>query len=1037
MTRLDLRILSILGLLILGGSIQADEEASLDFLRDIRPILSDKCFACHGPDEHTRKGGLRLDHKEGALGKADSEETIVVPGDPATSLLISRITSTNGDDHMPPAEATKQLSPQEIELLTKWVQGGAAWQEHWAYIAPTKPAVPQTQQPEGMINEIDAFVRRRLDLKNLRHASPADKSTLIRRVTLDLTGLPPAPEEVDAFLADESPEAYEKLVDRLLGSPRFGEHMARFWLDAARYGDTHGLHLDNYREMWPYRDWVIQAYNRNLPYDQFLTEQLAGDLLENATQDQRIASGFNRCHVTTSEGGSIAEEVYTRNVVDRVVTTSTVMMGTTFECSRCHDHKFDPFTMKDFYGLFAYFNSLDQNPLDGNAKAHPPVIQVPFPDQAEKLAAFDKELADLRTRLNGEWPAVDQAQQTWLTDIQARLTAQGSEPDAQWQVAKPEVFTSSGGATLELQEDGSVLASGTNPNTEIYESIIPLTEGGWQAVRLEGMVHPSLSAGGHGRSANSNVVLTEFELYVASADKPEEWQRVNILRAWADHEQGNGDFKVANAIDGQPKSGWATEGFAKKEDRKAYFLADRLFGAEGSKLKIVQKYESQYGQHQFGRVRLSLTRIDPLPLNLPKEIEDIAKLAADQVNDAQRTKLRDHYRQNVTTNEEYVAVRNQTNAKQKERDDLNGQIPTTLVSAELPEAKKAYMLKRGEYDQLGDEVQRAVPTVLPPMKPEWPNNRLGLAYWLTDPSHPLTARVQVNRMWQQLFGTGIVKTAEDFGSQGEPPSHPMLLDWLSVTFREEGWDMKRMLKRMVMSATYRQSSAVTPEVLEADPRNRMLAHGPRFRLDAEMLRDQALFVSGMLVEKQGGPGVRPPQPAGLWEAVGYVGSNTVRFVADTGADKVHRRTLYTFLKRTSPPPQMTTFDGPSREACIVRRERTNTPLQALLLFNDPQYVEAARALAQRSLAAEGDDSAKLRSMFRLAVCRNPDPAELEVLQTGVSADLAHYQANAEAAAELLKVGEFPLPAEYDAAKLAAWTMTANLLLNLDEVVTKN
>ncbi|MCA9079607.1 MAG: DUF1553 domain-containing protein [Planctomycetaceae bacterium] len=640
-------------------------------------------------------------------------------------------------------------------------------------------------------------------------------------------------------------------------------------------------------------------------------------------------------------------------------------------------------------------------------------------------------------RMDGEWPAIDAAEAVWLTQLRLDIGTSGQSDEQTWTLVTPETYTSQGGATLTLQEDGSLLASGENPAKEVYEVIAPIEAGEWRTVQLEGLTDPSLTMMGTGRSKNSNVVLTEFEVYVATADKPDEWQRIKLTRVWADHEQTNGDFKIQNAIDGKPQTGWATAGFEKIENRKAWFLAEQPFGVQGGKIKIVQRFESIYAQHQFGRVRLSLTKSDPLPTDLPKEIENLVRMEPDKLNDGQRKQLRTHYRQKVTADAEYIAVRNDLDATQKQRNDLNGQIPTTLVSKEQPKPKPSYFLKRGEYDQKGDEVGRATPPALPPFNSEWPQNRLGFAYWLTDAAHPLTARVAVNRFWQQVFGTGIVKTSEDFGSQGSPPSHPELLDWLAVEFREQGWDIKRLMKLLVMSATYRQSSRVTPDVLEADPRNRLLARGARFRLDAEMLRDQALSVSGMLVEQMGGPSVKPPQPTGLWKAVGYTGSNTANFKPDSGPEKVHRRTLYTFYKRTSPPPQMTTFDSPSREACTVRRERTNTPLQALLLFNDPQYVEAARALAQRAVASAPDAEQRMRLMFELCTARQPSSEELDELLAGYQQDLAAYQADTEAAGELLKVGEYPLPESYDPAELAAWTMTANLLLNLDEVVTRN
>jgi hypothetical protein len=1028
-------------LLLHAGAVSAEE---IDFALDIRPILSDKCFACHGPDQKHRQGGFRLDQKESALGEADSGEIPVVPGKPDESELIARITSEDDLLRMPPRESNKQLTAGEIDLLQRWIASGAEWDEHWAFVAPQRPAVPEVERQDRVRNEIDAFILKRLERAGRELSPDADRVTLIRRVTFDLTGLPPTPEEVDAFLNDESPQAYENVVDRLLASQRFGEHQARFWLDAARYGDTHGLHLDNYREMWPYRDWVIRAFNDNLPYDRFIIEQLAGDLLPEPTEEQLIATGFNRCHVTTNEGGSIAEEVRVRNVVDRVVTTGTVFMGMTFDCTRCHDHKFDPFTMEDFYALSAYFNSIDGPPLDGNRKDHAPVLKVPSPEQSEQMDELNDRVASLEKELNRDWPEVTAAQLAW----EQRLRADAPESEVAWSVLKPIEYRSLGGAELELLKDDSILAGGPNPAKETYEVIAKIEESGWQGIRLEGLTHESLTDGGAGRSSNSNVVLTGFEVYVAAepADGTEpDWKRVELSQAWADHEQPNGDFKIANAIDGKPETGWAIEGFKKKENRFASFRTQEPVAGEPGLVKVVLKHESQYGQHQFGRIRLSLTEANPIPTDVPQEILKIVRMDEDERDDTQRAQLREHFRNEVTEHAEYVRVRDDLAAVKKEREELDNQIPTTLIWREKKEPQPAHLLNRGEYDQPGEPVDRRTPATLPPLPEGVSNDRLGLARWLVDPSHPLTARVAVNRFWQQFFGTGIVRTSEDFGSQGEPPSHPQLLDWLAVQFIEEGWDTRQLLKRIVMSSTYRQSSKVTPELLQKDPANRLLARGPRFRLDAEMLRDQALFVSGLLVERIGGPSVKPPQPDGLWFAVGYSGSNTVRFKADEGPDKVHRRTVYTFIKRTAPPPQMSTFDGPSREACVMRRERTNTPLQALLLFNDPQYVEAAVALAARALrydeAADSDsraaDAERAAWMFRLCTARHPSDEELHDLLAGIEQERTHYRAHPEAAEKLASALSLPLEEPIETSELAAWTMAANLLLNLDEVVTRN
>ncbi len=1019
-------------------SPQAFGEEQVGFGDDVRPILSTKCFACHGPDAEQREGGFRLDEKASALGEGDSGERIIVPGDPESSEMIVRILSDDPDLVMPPEDFGKELTPQEIETLKLWIKQGAKWQKHWAYEAPVKSQLPDVRQGDWVRQPLDRFILARLEKENMKPGSRADRITLLRRVTFDLTGLPPSIEEVDNFLKDDSPNAYEKVVDRLLASPRYGEHMARYWLDAVRYGDTHGLHLDNYREMWPYRDWVIRAFNSNMPYDRFVTEQLAGDLLENPTQDQLVATGYNRCHVTTSEGGSIAEEVYVRNVVDRVVTFGTVFLGATFDCSRCHDHKFDPFTMHDFYSLFAYFNSMDGNPLDGNRKDPPPVIQVFTPEQKKQLAQYDSKLAALNQSLAAISPRIRELQKKW-EPVALQQSEQYKSVEAAWQVLTPEKYVSHGGATLKLLADQSLLASGKNPSQEIYEVQANLPGADWLAIRLEGLIDPSLTNGGAGRSANSNVVLTEFEAYVASPDQPEKWEPIKFQTAQADYEQENGDFKVLNAIDGKRETGWATAGFLKKENRVAFFVAEKPFGfAEGTRLKIILKHESQYGQHQFGRFRLSVNRHNPIAMQLPADILAILKIKAEQRNQEQKTKLEKYYQEKVVRDKEFIDLTNRKKSLQKTRDDFYNKIPTTLIFRETEKKKKSYVLKRGEYDQHLEEVTRRTPLSLPEMKKEWSNDRLGLAKWLTDETNPLMARVTVNRFWQQLFGTGLVKTADDFGSQGEVPSHPKLLDWLAVDFRESGWDVKHLFKTMVMSATYQQSSRLTPALFEKDPENRLYARGPRFRLDAEPLRDQALFVSGLLVEKLGGPSVKPPQPPGLWYAVGYTGSNTARFVPDTGPEKIHRRTVYTFLKRTAPPPEMSTFDAPSRESSCVRRERTNTPMQALLLFNDPQYLECAHGLAARAMREKGGSPEAIATyMFRLCTSRKPNAKELKVLVEGYREDLKRFSASLEKTASLVKLGSPEIAKGLPTNELAAWTVCANILLTADEVITKN
>jgi len=1016
------------------------QDEKIDFGRQIRPLLAEKCFACHGLDGETRSTDFRMDTKDGMFAPLESGGVAVAAGNLDNSVLFQRLITDDKDEHMPPVDEEKQLSKEEIELIRQWIAQGAEWQQHWAWVAPQRPQLPSLTDTAWPKNEIDQFVLARLEKEGRTHSAEADKVTLIRRVTFDLTGLPPTSSEIDAFLSDTTPTAYENVVDRLLKSPRYGEHMGRFWLDAARYGDTHGLHLDNFREMWPYRDWVIKAFNDNKPFDQFTIEQLAGDLLPNATIDQQIATGFNRCNVTTSEGGAIDEEYQAHYTVDRVSTMSTVWLGVSMGCVVCHDHKFDPYTAKDFYQLYAFFNNLDGPVMDGNKKDPAPILKITSDAQQTEMAELKRLIAELSESTTAPNPELDDAQAAWETKVR---TSAVSEP--QWNVLSPETFTSSGGAILTKQEDGSVLVSGENPAKEVYEFITPIDATKLTAVRLEGLMHPSLSNGGAGRSSNSNVVLSEFEVEVASTAEPDKWEKIKLAYASADYEQPDGNFKIANAIDGKSETGWATAGHQKQEDRTAIFMAETPFSSEaGTRLKIRLRHESIYAQHQFGRIRLAVTDAAEIPQigsgNVPADIVNLLKVEPEQRNDAQRNTLRNHYRSKVSTNETLKQNLTDLAAKQTRLTEIGNSLPTTLVWKERAELKPAFILNRGAYDKPGEQVYRNTPAVLPPLaslKDGETLTRLHLAKWLMTDENPLTSRVTVNRFWQQYFGRGIVETTEDFGSQGSPPSHPQLLDWLAVDFRENGWDVKRLQKQIVMSSTYRQASKILQDGSPVDPANRLFARGPRFRLDAEMIRDNALFLSGMMVNRVGGPSVKPYQPPGIWEAVAYTDSNTAKFERDTGEEAMHRRSMYTFWKRTAPPPTMSTFDAPSRETCSVRRSRTNTPLAALALMNDVQFVEASRGVAQRIMKEGGDtDKARAEFAFRLVTARLPTDAERAVTLKVYASSLARFVAEEAAAIELLKVGESAYDQSLNASQLAAWTIVANMLLNLDETITK-
>ncbi|HVX11671.1 MAG TPA: PSD1 and planctomycete cytochrome C domain-containing protein [Pirellulales bacterium] len=837
-----------------GGAAESTQTGrAIDFNRDIRPILSNNCFKCHGPDAGERKAGLRLDVRDHALRAADSGTLAIVPGKPDESELVRRVFA-HDDDQMPPADSNKRLTDAEKALLKEWIAAGVPWQEHWSFIAPRRPALPSVTRADWPRNAIDRFIVARIEAEKLSPSPAADRQILARRLSLDLTGLPPTPDEVDAFANDGAADAYERLVDRLLESPRFGERMAQEWLDAARFADTNGYHIDNGRDMSLWRAWVIDACNRNMPFDEFTVEQLAGDLLPNPTRDQLIASGFNRNHMINFEGGAIPEEYHTAYIVDRVNTTGTVWLGLTVACTQCHDHKYDPLTQKEFYQLFAFFNNVPENGLDGRQGNSEPLIKVPTPEGQQKLAELAEAIAALERELDAPNDTLDAAQAEW--------------------------------------EKG--MAGGTD--------------------------------------------------------------------------------------------------------------SDQKDGKKGP----------------------------------PKPVREALAAPAESRTDGQRATLRRHFREHVNSE---LKPRFETLGKLRaQQAQVDKAIPTAMVMREMPAPRDTFLLVRGQYDKHGEKVTAGVPAFLPPLPDGRAANRLGLARWLVAPEHPLTARVIVNRYWQMLFGTGLVKTAEDFGSQGERPSHPELLDWLATEFRESGWNVKHLLRLMVTSATYRQSSVTTEASLQADPENRLLARMSRLRLPAEAIRDQALAAGGLLDGRIGGLSVSPYQPPGLWEELmsREDGANWTAqvYIQSHGID-LYRRTMYTFWKRTSPPPTLSTFDAPDREVCTVRRARTNTPLQALILLNDPTYLEAARKLAERLLGHPGTTDERLALAFRLVLARLPNDREANVMRRVVEEQRATFRADHDAALKLLSVGESPRDERFEPAELAAWATAASVLLNLDEAITRN
>jgi hypothetical protein len=979
----------------------------IEFNRDVRPILSDLCFKCHGPDGRQRKGDLRLDIPDGTR--------VLVPKHPERSELYRRITADDPSERMPPASSGRRLSTRQIDLLRRWVEQGAAWQKHWSLISPTRPSFPAVRRADWVRNPIDAFVLARLEKEGLAPSPEAERTTLIRRVTLDLTGLPPTRAEVDAFLADSSPDAYEKVVDRLLASPRYGERLAIRWLDAARYADTNGYQSDGERFMWRWRDWVIDAFNRNQPFDQCTIEQIAGDLLPGATLPQKIATGFNRNHRGNGEGGIIPEEYAVEYVVDRVETTATVWLGLTLGCARCHDHKFDPFTQKEFYRLFAYFNNVPENGRAIKFGNSPPMLPSPTEDQQRQLRILERQLAAAEANIDRLEPELSASLCRWERSVRA-------SPPNDWSIERALVAQYSVGSRP-IAEALKVGDFGFYDKFSLGASVRAEGErGGTILSRMADVPH------GEGYSVMLNngkvqVYLTkrwlDDALRVETAGRLTPDQSRHILVTYDGSRVAAG---VQVYIDGRPQ--------------KLKVLLDEL----NQSFQTRQPFHIGAGGGPAGlfRGRIDNVRVytDVLTAEeaeivaCPDAIGDILAIAPETRTGVQRRKLRAYFLVHAAP-EAIRQAWQRAVALRRQRDRLVETFPTTMVMEEMAGPRETFVLIRGQYDKHGEKVSPGVPASLPPLPRGVPSNRLSLARWLVDPSNPLTARVAVNRFWEMYFGTGLVKTANDFGVQGEWPSHPELLDYLATEFVLTGWDVKALQRRIVTSATYRQSSRVTPELLRRDPDNRLLARGPRYRLSAELIRDQALAASGLLVEHVGGPSVKPYQPAGIWKEL----ADSV-YPQDHGA-RLYRRSLYTFWKRTVAPTEMIAFDAPSREACTVRRSRTNTPLQALTLLNDVAFVEAARVLAQRLMREAGPTpEERLTRAFRLVTARRPRPAELQVLADGFRAQLLRFRHQPEAAMRLVSEGEFPRDAKLDVCELAAYTALANLILNLDEAVTK-
>lgn len=1025
------RTLGLPALAWLGVAMASAAERPIDFSRDVRPILSAKCFACHGPDENTRQAGLRLDDRAGALSPAESGTPAIVPGQPQASGLVARINATDPAEQMPPTDSGKQLTAAERELLVRWIAAGAEYRGHWSFTTPVRSEPPAVRAESWVRNPVDRFILARLEAAGLSPAPEAERVTLIRRLTLDLTGLSPTPAEVDAWLADTRPDAYEQLVERLLASPHFGERMALDWLDAARFADTHGYHIDSGRDMTRWREWVIEAFNRNLPFDEFTVDQLAGDLLPGATVEQKIASGFHRNHMINFEGGAIPEEYLNAYIVDRVNTTGTVWLGLTVGCAQCHEHKYDPISQEEYYRLYAFFNQVPERGLDGSKGNAAPLLPAPTVDEQARLDELAAQIAAAEQALAAPLADEPAAQAAW----EAELAGVHQET---WTPAIPESYSSQGSATLERFEDGSLLAGGANPAQDVVEVTVPLAALRLTGVRIEALPDDRIGTGGLGRSENGNFVLTGFEAELLppgdAAPQPLAW-----AAAEADYSQPM--YDVTGAIDSDPATGWAIFGGPADSGRTSQFYpAPPGEIAPGTRLRLRLRFESRFAQHVIGRLRIATTGLSypRMAEQPPEHLRAVLRTPAERRFPPLAAAVAQFFREHVSPVRRQA--RDELAALQRARQELGESVRTVMVMEDGATPRETFVLMRGQYDKPGPAVTPGTPAFLPPWDPQLPQNRWGLARWLVDPAHPLMPRVIANRYWQLVFGIGLVKTVEDLGSQGEPPSHPELLDWLAREFVDTGWDVKRLIRLLVTSSTYRQSSRIDPEHQGVDPENRLLSRASRLRLPAELIRDQALAAGGLLDDRIGGASVSPYQPLGLWEELAsrLDGANwTAQTYTQSHGRDLYRRTMYTFWKRTSPPPSLITFDAPDRETCTVRRARTNTPLQALVLMNDPTYVEAARKLAERLLREAGPGSQeRVAWAMRLTLGRLPTERELAVLLRLFETQLADFQAQPERALELLAVGEAPRDEALDPAQLAAWTMVASTLFNLDEFVTR-
>jgi hypothetical protein len=997
----------------LSAAEPAGDTGAVSYSEQIKPLLAGRCWACHGPDAAQRQADLELHVRDKAIREA------IVPGQADASPLVERITTADPDLRMPPADSKKPpLTAAEVALIKRWIDEGARFEGHWSYIAPVRPPQPNVSGSGWVRNPIDRFIAARRDEHGLPPAAEADRRTLVRRLSFDLTGLPPRPSEVEAFIIDPRSDAYERLVDRLLDSPRYGERMAQYWLDVVRYADSGGYHSDNDRQVWLYRDYVIRAFNENLPFDRFTIEQIAGDLLPGATREQRIASGYNRLLQTTEEGGAQAKEYTAKYSADRVRNTATAWLGATMGCCECHDHKFDPYRTRDFYRFAAFFADVSEVPV-----GRQPQTPLPTVEQEADIKRLDAAIVSARDDLNASRPEVEAAQTRWEQDP--------SRADKAWTTLAAREMTSAAGAVFQPLPDGVVSvgpATGKDvADKDTYTLVVPVTLKAMTALRLEVLADSTLPAGGPGRAPNGNFVLNEIT--ASFNDAPVKWTAIS-----ASHSQNS--WPAAAVADGQPETGWAILPQTGKNHELVLETAADLSDGTPATLKLTL-HQDYGGGHVIGRFRLSATSA-PRPVRAagadatPPEVRQILAIEPAARSDEQRGALAAYYR---TIAPLLQPQREKLAALERQKADIIRSAPTSLVSMSI-EPRVVRILSRGNWlDDSGEIVSPGVPEFLPGnTATDRRASRLDLAAWLTSRENPLVARVFVNRLWKLCFGQGIVKTLDDLGTQGAWPSHPLLLDWLAVELIESGWNVKHVLRLMVTSAAYRQSAAAAPGIAERDPANQWWARQGRFRLDAEMVRDNALAISGLLSERIGGPSVKPYQPDRYWEHLNFP---TRQWQHDTGANE-YRRGLYTWWQRTFLHPSLSAFDAPSREECMAERPRSNTPLQALVLLNDPTYVEAARMFAGRVLrGVSGDAAARVEFAMWQALGRQPSAEEASLLVRLYETSRRAYAADAASADSVRKNGDAPPAAEIEPVELAAWTAVTRAILNLHETITRD